>query len=558
MSSDRPKSVQKPKTASARIEIFDTTLRDGTQSEHIAYSAEDKVIIAHELDRLGVDYIEGGWPGSNPKDMGFFELARQHSFQHARITAFGSTRHAKNKPEDDPNLQALVQAQTPVMIIFGKSWDFHVKNALRVSLDDNLAMIESSVKYLARHTGEMLYDAEHFFDGYKHNPEYALKTVQAALDGGAKCVVLCDTNGGTLPDELGRIVAEIKKPFRSARLGIHPHNDSGVAVANALAAVQHGCVHVQGTINGFGERCGNVDLLPVIANLHLKLGYQVLRGPESVRMLTEVSRMVYEIGNVLPRDNQPYVGRSAFAHKGGIHVSAVIRDARTYEHVAPEDIGNSRRVLISELSGRSNLVSTQGERFGLKDRPEDLKKILSRLMDLENQGYAFEAADASFDLLVRKTLARHQPFFKLHGFRVVTNVDDAGQERTEATVKIEVGGQTEHTAADGHGPVNALDGAMRKALVKFFPELREVFLADFKVRVVNPKAATAAKVLVTITSSDHKSRWTTVGVSENIIEASWHALVDAVEYKLYQTRGDERPTKKATAVVRKSSSSKDS
>ena len=531
-----------------RVEIFDTTLRDGTQSEHIAYSLEDKLEIAHALDALGVDYIEGGWPGSNPKDMGFFDRARQERWGHARIVAFGSTRHAKHKPSEDPNLQALENAQAPVLIIFGKSWDFQVKEALRVTLEENLEMIRSSVKYLAAHCEEMLYDAEHFFDGYKNHPDYALQSLDAALEGGAKCVVLCDTNGGTLPAEIERIVSAVRRRFDGARLGIHPHNDAGVAVANALAAIEAGCTHVQGTINGFGERCGNVDLVPVIANLQLKLGYDCLKGRESLRKLTEVSRCIYEIGNLPPRDNQPYVGRSAFAHKGGIHVSAVNRNAHTYEHVDPEAVGNSRRVLISELSGRSNLVAALGERFSLKDHPQDLKKILDRLMALENQGYAFEAAEASFELLVRKTLLKHRPFFKLHGFRVATNIDETGKESTEATVKIEVGGQVEHTAAEGNGPVNALDGALRKALEKFYPELKDVFLADYKVRVVNPREATAAKVLVNIVSSNHKNRWTTVGVSENIIEASWHALVDSVEFMLYQTRGDQRPARKSDST----------
>ncbi|MBI3831556.1 MAG: citramalate synthase [Planctomycetes bacterium] len=554
MSSSKSKTSKVPEKGSpaskgVRVEVFDTTLRDGTQSEHIAYSIDDKMEIAHELDRLGVDFIEGGWPGSNPKDMGFFERARKEKFQHARVVAFGSTRHAKNKPSEDPNLKALVDANTPALIIFGKTWDFHVTDALRVSLEDNVEMIRSSVKYLSGHTGEMLYDAEHFFDGYKHNPSYAFKTLEAALEGGAKCLVLCDTNGGTLPEELGRIVGEVKKRFGGARLGIHPHNDSGVAVANALAAVEAGATHVQGTINGFGERCGNVDLLPVIANLQLKMGCDCLRGAESLRMLTEISRFVYEVGNLPLRDNQPYVGRSAFAHKGGIHVSAVNRNSRTYEHVDPEAVGNSRRVLISELSGRSNLVATHGERYGLKERPQDLKKILDRLMDLENQGYVFEAADASFELLVRKTLEKHQPFFKLHGFRVSTRSDELGNTSTEATVKIEVAGQVEHTACEGNGPVNALDGALRKALDTFYPELKDVHLTDYKVRVTNSRAATAAKVLVTIVSSDKKDRWTTVGVSENIIDASWHALVDSVEYKLYKTRGDERPARKSERQV---------
>lgn len=516
-----------------RVEIFDTTLRDGTQSEHIAYSLGDKLEIARALDALGVDYVEGGWPGSNPKDLGFFDAAKDVKWQHSRITAFGSTRHAKNKPENDPNLQALVASHAPVMIIFGKSWDFHVTDALRVSLDDNLAMIESSVRFLSKHCGEMLYDAEHFFDGYKRNPVYALKSLHAAASA-AKCLVLCDTNGGTLPGEVAKIVADVVREFPGVRIGIHPHNDSGVAVANALAAVESGATHVQGTMNGFGERCGNVDLIPVIANLQLKLDRPCLHGRDSLKKLTETSRQIYEIGNIAPRDNQPYVGRSAFAHKGGIHVSAIARSAATYEHVEPELVGNERRVLISELSGRSNLVATMGSKFDLKDRPEALKKVLDRVMELENKGYVFEAADASFELLVRKTLNAHIPFFNLHGFRVMSEVDDSGHSVTEATVKVEVKGHIEHTVCEGNGPVNALDGALRKALDKFYPTLKDVSLIDYKVRVIDSKSATGAKVLVLVVSSDHRRQWTTVGVSENVIDASWHALVDGVEFKLYQ------------------------
>ncbi|MCZ7644228.1 MAG: citramalate synthase [Planctomycetota bacterium] len=530
----------KPAALGVRVEIFDTTLRDGTQSEHVAYSLEDKLDIARQLDELGVDFIEGGWPGSNPKDMGFFDRAREETWKHAKITAFGSTRHAKNAPEKDPNLKALVDSRAPALIIFGKSWDYHVTGALRVSLDDNLEMIRTSVNYLKDRCEVMLYDAEHFFDGYKYNPDYALRTLEAALKGGAKRLVLCDTNGGTLPDELARIVEAVRARFDGAPLGIHPHNDAGVAVANALAAVRAGCTHVQGTMNGFGERCGNVDLLPVIANLQLKLGYDCLHGEPSLRRLTPVSRFVYEVGNLPLRDNQPFVGKSAFAHKGGIHVSAVNRAPATYEHVDPASVGNERRVLISELSGRSNLVAALGDRFGLKDDPEAQKKVIQRLMELENEGYVFEAADASFELLVRKILDKHESFFKLHGFRVITDLDDKGHEVTEATVKIEVNGEIAHTACDGNGPVNALDGAIRKALYRFYPELQAVHLMDYKVRVVNSKAATAAKVLVSIVSSDGRDRWTTVGVSENIIEASWRALADSVEFKLHRHREARR------------------
>ncbi|MFH0938814.1 MAG: citramalate synthase [Planctomycetota bacterium] len=533
-----PNSDDKPRGKATRVEIFDTTLRDGAQSEHIAYSLTDKLELARELDELGVDYIEGGWPGSNPKDMDFFDQACKKKWQYARITAFGSTRHIKNAPSADPNLRALIASRAPVLIIFGKSWDFHVANALRVSLEDNLAMIESSVKYLRKHCVEMLYDAEHFFDGYKHNPCYAMKTLHAAADAGAKTLTLCDTNGGTLCDEVKEIVTTVVKEFPNLRIGIHPHNDAAVAVSNALAAVQAGARHVQGTINGFGERCGNVDLVAVIANLQIKLGYDCLRGRDSLAKLTEVSRHVYEIGNLALRDNQPFVGRSAFAHKGGIHVSAVARATATYEHIPPEIVGNTRRILISELSGRSNIIARAGHKFNLKDRPDDLKKVLNRVMELEHQGYVFEAADASFELLVRKTLNMHKPFFNLLGFRMQIDVNEKGENVTEATVKIKVGEQIEHTAAEGNGPVNALDSALRKALEKFYHELKEVSLIDYKVRVVNPKDATRAVVLVTIVSSDHKNQWTTVGASQNIIQASYLALVDSVEYKLYQTHDD--------------------
>jgi 2-isopropylmalate synthase len=526
--------------ARTRIEIFDTTLRDGAQSEHIAYSQEDKLEIAHELDRLGVDYIECGWPGSNPKDRAFFKRLKKESFGHARITAFGSTRHVNRRAEDDPNLKALVESGAPVLTIFGKTWDYHVTHALRVTLEQNLEMIRSSVAFLKKHCQEVLYDAEHFFDGYRSHPDYALKTIDAAVEGGASAIVFCDTNGGTLTDDVARIVGEVRTRLGGLRLGIHPHNDSGVAVANALAAVKAGCVHVQGTINGFGERCGNVDLTSVVANLHLKLGYDCLSGETSVRRLSEVSHFIYEVGNLPPRDNQPYVGRSAFAHKGGIHVSAVNRSASTYEHIDPEKVGNSRRVLISELSGRSNLMAREGERLGLKGNPDALKKVLDRIMDLENQGYTFEAADASFEVLVRKTLNQHEPFFRFHRFKVTNQASEHGHAISEATVKVDVGGRVEHTAADGNGPVHALDRALRKALEPFYPELKEVSLADYKVRVVNPRAATGARVLVSIVSSDHKARWTTVGVSQNIVEASWHALVESIEYKLYQTRGSKK------------------
>jgi 2-isopropylmalate synthase len=535
-----------------RVEVFDTTLRDGTQSEHVSLSLQDKLDIARRLDELGVDFIEGGWPGSNPKDMDFFARAQKERWQHALVTAFGSTRHPKNVPEQDPNLKALVQSGAPALIIFGKTWDFHVTHALRVPLETNLDMIQSSLCFLKAKCKELLYDAEHFFDGWKANPEYAKRTLAAAVAGGAERLVLCDTNGGSLPEEITEITTAVQREFAGVRLGIHTHNDCGLAVANALAAVCAGCTHVQGTINGFGERCGNADLSVIIPNLMLKLKRDCLLGVAALRRMTETSRFVYDIANLPQRDNQPFVGRSAFAHKGGIHVSAVARAEATYEHVPPESVGNERRILVSELSGRSNLLATKGKKFGLEQRPEEMKKVLNRLMEMENQGYVFEAADAGFELLIRKTLGEYRSFFQLEGFHVLTEVNMAagGGEKarpaaahsaylpaTMATVKLSVDKTQRLTAAEGNGPVNALDRALREGLETFYPELRSVHLIDYKVRVVNPKAATAARVLVTIVSSDGENHWTTIGVHENIIAASWEALVDSVEYKLHHTRG---------------------
>ncbi len=523
------------------IEIYDTTLRDGCQGEGVSFSVEDKLSIAHRLDRLGVAYIEGGWPGSNPRDVEFFARARGELWESARLAAFGSTRRAGGAASQDANLRSLVEAGTPVVTLFGKSWDLHVRRALEVSLDENLAMIGESVAYLKAQGREVIYDAEHFFDGFSANRGYALATLKAAERAGADRIVLCDTNGGTLTRALVVALRAARAAVRTP-LGIHTHDDSGLGVANALAAVEEGCVHVQGTINGYGERCGNANLCTIIPNLELKMGLRALPAGRAAE-LTEVSRYVSEMANLHHPDRAPFVGRSAFAHKGGIHVSAVLKHPRTYEHIEPEKVGNERRVLVSDLSGQSNVIA-KARRWGLpldKNRPET-RAILARVKDLEHDGYQFEGAEASFEILVKETLRQMQPYFHLEGFRVI--VEKAGADsapRAEATLKVSVAGVFEHTAAEGHGPVNALDNALRKALEKFYPGLREMRLSDYKVRVLNEKDATAARVRVLVESSDGKSTWGTVGVSDNIIEASWEALVDSVTYKILK---DQAPVGK--------------
>ncbi len=520
----------------SRIEIYDTTLRDGSQGEGVNFSLTDKLALTREIDSLGVDYIEGGWPGSNPKDIDYFKAVKKLKLKTARVAAFGSTRHAKNTPAGDPNLRELVAARTPVITIFGKSWDLHVRAALRVSRDENLRMIASSIKYLKRKTGEVLYDAEHFFDGYNASPDYALKTLAAAAEAGAAALILCDTNGGNLPARIEAVTARVTKLFPDLRIGIHAHNDSGLAVANSLAAVAAGARHVQGTINGLGERIGNADLAIVIPNLMLKLNRPCI-GKRNLRRLTEVSRYVYECANMPLRSGQPFVGRSAFTHKGGIHVSAMNRNELCYEHIRPATVGNERRILISELSGRSNLVARAGASF--KTRPEKMKVVLARIMELENQGYAFENADGSFHLLVRKVLGDYRRLFSLKAFRVMSEIRDNGERLSEATVKVTVGDQEFHTVSEGdHGPVNALDQALRKALIPVYPHLADMRLTDYKVHIVNPQAAAEARVRVVIQSDDHEESWGTVGVSENIMEASCQALVDSVEYKLLKGGGE--------------------
>jgi 2-isopropylmalate synthase len=524
-----------------RIEIYDTTLRDGTQGIGVSLSAEDKLQIADRLDRLGVDFIEGGYPLSNPKDVEFFQRIRKKPLKNACVVAFGMTRRKERPCTDDPGMEALVRCGAETIAIVGKSWDLHVRDVLRVSRDENLRMIGETIAYLRGKRRRIIYDAEHFFDGYKHNPSYALQTVTAALESGAETVCLCDTNGGSLPDDIGRIVDEVRASLPDVALGIHTHNDSGLAVANSLRAVEHGCTQVQGTINGIGERCGNVDLLSVIANLRLKMGYNTLK-PGALRKLTELSRYVYELANMSLVDNQPYVGPGAFAHKGGMHVHAVMRNTDSYEHVSPADVGNTRQILISELSGASN-VSDKIKRLEPVADPKMLRSILLQVQDMENEGYQFEAAEASFELLMRKALGTHRTFFELDHYRTVVFRVAGKEPVTEATVKISVDGVGEHCVAEGDGPVNALDCALRKALSRYYPAINDIHLIDYKVRVINSRAESAAKVRVVVEFRDGEHHWGSVGVSENIIDASWQCLVDSIEYKLLRDQ-DKRATAK--------------
>jgi 2-isopropylmalate synthase len=522
-----------------RIQIYDTTLRDGSQGEGVNFSLQDKLLITQRLDELGFDFIEGGYPLSNPKDAEYFQRARDLDLKHATVTAFGMTRRRGVAPEDDTGMIALRDSLAKVCVIVGKTWDLHVHEVLRVDEAENLAMIRDSVGYLRGEGRRVFYDAEHFFDGYRANPEFALRTIQAAEEAGAEIVVLCDTNGGRLPEEIAEAVQAAKQALKIP-VGIHCHNDCDLAVANSLAAVDVGAIQVQGTINGIGERCGNVDLCSVIANLALKKsGYEVLQG-DGLKHLAELSRYVYELANMNYRNGQPFVGQSAFAHKGGMHVHAVNRIAASYEHIAPETVGNVRRVLISELSGKSNIVA-KTTKYAIQNDTAVMQKILDRVQDLENEGYQFEAAEASFDLLVRKVVGQYAPKFEKLHYRV--NVESNGTPdsgvplETEATIKLRVNDRVEHVVAEGDGPVNALDTALRKALIPAYPNLASMQLVDYKVRVINSTAGTAARVRVVIESRDEHEVWATVGVSENIIEASWLALVDSVEYKLFKDEG---------------------
>ncbi|MDI6782338.1 MAG: citramalate synthase [bacterium] len=534
-------SYQSPDILPHKVLIYDTTLRDGTQMEGINFSLEDKLRITKRLDHLGVHYIEGGWPGSNPKDIRFFEEMKNIKLTSARLTAFGSTRRARIDVDKDPNIQALLAAQTGTICIFGKTWDMHVKEALNIFLEENLDLIRESVAFLKKHNKEVIYDAEHFFDGYKSNQRYALSTLETAVEAGADTIVLCDTNGGSMPHEIESAIAVVKKVIKIP-LGIHSHNDSDMAVANTISAVKMGCCHVQGTINGYGERCGNANLCSIIPNLKLKLGIDCI-SDEQLKSIAEVSRYVSELANMVPQTHQPFVGASAFAHKGGIHVSGVKKNPLTYEHILPELVGNSRRILISELAGQSSILHKAEEcKIDLSKDTEDVKKILKKVKELEDAGYQFEGADASFELLMRKTVGDYRPFFTLKGFRIIVEKkedekDEKGEKGeilSEATIKVEVDDEVEYTVAEGDGPVDALDKALRKALEGFYPILKGIHLTDYKVRVLDAKDGTAARVRVLIESSDINETWGTVGVSENLIEASYQALRDSIEYVLYR------------------------
>jgi 2-isopropylmalate synthase len=520
--------------------IYDTTLRDGTQGEGINFTVEDKLRIAERLDEFGIAYIEGGWPGSNPKDKEFFAQASRRRWKNAKLAAFGSTRRPKLKASEDPNLARIVESGAKAAAIFGKSWDFHVTHALRIEPELNLEMIYDSIKYLKEQGMEVFFDAEHFFDGFKANQQYAEASLKAASEGGVDCLVLCDTNGGTLPWEMAEIVRAVTKKFDTP-VGIHVHDDSGFGICNSVIAVQEGAIQVQGTINGYGERCGNANLCAIIPIIQLKM--KKLCVPEaSLVELVDVSRFVDEKANMVPNDRQPFVGRSAFTHKAGVHVDAMMKHPQTYEHIPPEAVGNSRRMLVSELSGASSVIQ-KAKKFDIdlsKDSPE-VRSVLEHVMELENEGYSFESAEASFELILKRSLGMYKKLFDLKGLRLI--IEKRGEKEepiTEATLKISVDGEEAFTVAEGDGPVHALDNALRLALKRFYGrELAKIKLTDFKVRVINTRAATAAKVRTIIESRDANETWTTVGVSENIIEASWNALADSVEYGLLKHLGNK-------------------
>ncbi|NJK78627.1 MAG: citramalate synthase [Chloroflexaceae bacterium] len=527
-----------------QILLYDTTLRDGAQREGLSYSCDDKLKIARALDNLGIHYIEGGWPGSNPKDAEFFRAVRHEPLKHARVAAFGSTRRPGSRCDEDANISALVEAQTPVVTLVGKSWTLHVEQVLETTLDENLAMIGESVAYFKALDREVCYDAEHFFDGYRANPAYAMATLEAAYHAGADCLVLCDTNGGSLPDWVRQTVQAVRERLPDASLGIHTHNDGALAVANALAAVQAGCIHVQGTINGYGERCGNMDVIPLIANLQLKLGYTCISA-EQLRSLSEVSHYVAAIANLNPDHHAPYVGRSAFAHKGGIHVAAIAKVEESYQHIDPTLVGNQMRVVVSELSGRGN-IRMRAQELGLTPGGNE-RTLVQQIKELENRGFQFEAAEGSFEMLVRRSDPNYQSPFELLDFTVIVEKRGDNQIYSQATTRVRVGDQVMHTAADGDGPVNALDVAIRKALLPYYPQLAEVKLADFKVRIIDEHRGTAAVPRVVIESMRGEERWSTIGASQNIIEASWMALWDSLELPL--ARDDEQQKPRARKEV---------
>jgi len=514
-----------------QIIIYDTTLRDGSQTEGISFTVNDKIKITEKLNDLGIHYIEGGWPGSNPKDKEYFSAMKSKKLKNSILAAFGSTRRANVKASEDQNLNELVKSQTPAVTIFGKSWDLHVLDIIKTTLEENILMISDSVSFLKKNVKEVFYDAEHFFDGYKRNPEYALKTILAAQNAKADCIILCDTNGGTMPDEVRKIVGDVRKKV-SVNLGIHCHNDLDLAVANSLAAIEMGCTQVQGTFNGLGERCGNTDLCTVIGILQTKLKKKTI-GENNVKKLMETSYFLSEISNYKLPDNHPFVGHSAFAHKGGVHIDAMIKNPLAYEHVEPEVLGNHRRFVTSELAGKMPIV-LMAEKMNIKldKKSPETKKLLEELQAKEHDGYQFEAADASFELFIKRALKKYTPFFKLEGFKVSSEKRLDGRVFAEASVRVSVDGKEKFCASEGHGPVDALDKALRQALDKFYPNLAEMHLSDYKVRVLDTKSGTGAKVRVLIESQDKKDSWTTVGVHENVIEASWEALVDSIEYKL--------------------------
>ena len=524
------------------ILLYDTTLRDGTQGENVTFSADEKLNIAMRLDDIGIHYIEGGWPGSNPRDVAFFNLAKRVTFKFARLAAFGSTRKPGTRPDQDNNLNALLETETPAVTVFGKSWDLHVEKIMNTTLPDILSMIIDSVAFLKQHGREVIYDAEHFFDGYKDNRDYAMQSLAAALDGGADFIVLCDTNGGTLPFELESIIAEVQQQTNnistgpsqnaSVKLGIHSHNDCGMAVANSITAVQNGAVMVHGTMNGYGERCGNADLTTIIPILCIKMDRTCVT-PENLKKIKTLSRYVSETANLVPLNSRPFVGKSAFAHKGGIHVSAIMKTPRAYEHMDPAMVGNSRRVLVSDLSGKSN-VEYKAKELGVElgKNGFDSRQIASEIKQMEQEGYQFDTADGTFKILLEKFTDQFKPHFALESFRVTIEKDKDQPCSAHATIKISVGDKKEITAGEGYGPVSALDNALRKALDKFYPDLDTMRLVDFKVRVIDGTRGTAAKVRVLIESRDQNEIWSTMGVSEDIIEASWQALADSFQFKL--------------------------
>ena len=520
-----------------KITIFDSTLRDGAQAEGISFTVEDKIKIAHALDNLGVDYIEAGNPGSNPKDLAFFTKLNEENqnppLKHAKLIAFGSTRRKGISAKDDENVKALLKAKTDAVCIFGKSWDFHVKEVLRAELEENLNMIRDTISFFKEQGKEVIFDAEHFFDGYKNNPDYAMAALNAAKEGKADALVLCDTNGGCFPSEIFEIVKKVTENF-SLPVGIHTHNDCEMAVANSIMAVEAGATHVQGTFTGFGERCGNANLSAIIPSLQLKKGYDCI-FPEAMKEITHTARFISEIANTSHNERAAYTGYTAFAHKGGMHIDAVNKVPESFEHINPETVGNERKYLMSEVAGRSMLLAKiqQINPDVTKDSPETIE-IISDLKKLEQKGYQFEGAESSFELYIRKQLGKYKPLFELVNFKTIGEQPHAESLGASAVIKITVNGQEEITAAEGNGPVNALDKALRKALEKFYPELNNVYLTDYKVRVLDSTEATASQVRVLIESSDGKENWTTVGVSTDIIEASWFALVDSIEYKLIQ------------------------